>query len=430
MSSPAHARAPLSLYFTPRMLLMLPLGFSSGLPLALTASTLAAWLKDAGIDIRTIGLFAAVSVPYSLKFLWAPAVDAFPLPLLSHRRGWMLAMQLALIALIAAIASLNPAADTALLALLAAGIAFFSASQDVVIDAYRVERLKPEELGPGTAVFTLGYQLGMLVAGAGSLLLADRYGWHTAYLAMAGCMLVGVLCALFGREPEPAADATPLAHTGLLERVVVAPLMDLALRRGWWLILLFIATYKLGDAFLGHMANPFFLAIHITKTQIALIGKTFGLVATILGTFAGGWICTRYGTLKPLLIGGLLHALTNLMFLWQAHAGPDMHVLAFSISLQNFTGGLSSAVLVVFISELTHRQFTATQYALLSSLSAVGRTTLSSLGGFVVAGIGWQGFFVFSVLLAAPSLLMLPALGKYARKEEKAPVQPEQSEQA
>jgi PAT family beta-lactamase induction signal transducer AmpG len=429
MKETPQARVPLQAYLAPRLLIMLPLGFASGLPLALTASTLAAWLNDSGVDITLIGLFAAVAIPYSVKFLWAPLVDGFRFPVLSRlgrRRSWLLATQLMLFALIAFAALLDPAADTALLACLAIAVALVSATQDVAVDAYRVERLAPEELGPGTAVFTLGYRLGMLASGAGALFLADRAGWHMAYLLMAALMGVGMVATLFGKEPSGIGhlavgigDATPMPNAqsqipSFLRRAVIAPFADFMQREGWGWMLLFIAVYKLGDAFLGNMTNPFLLEIGFTKSQIAAIVKLYGFTATIIGTFAGGWLCTRFGTLKPLLLTGLFHALTNLMFVWQARAGADSAILALGITLENFTGGMSSAVLVVFISTLTHREFTATQYALLSSLAALGRTTLSSSAGYLVAWLGWEMFFVLCVLLALPGLLMLPVLRRYS----------------
>lgn len=431
-------RTSLALHLEPRMLGILLLGFMSGLPLALTASTLSTWLKDAGVNISTIGLFASVGIPYSIKFLWAPVIDSSPLPLLTRcfgrRRSWVLLTQACLVLAIAAMAFADPGADAWLTALAAFAVAAFSASQDVVLDAYRVERLEPSEYGPGTAMFTLGYRLGMLVSGAGALYLAEYYGWKETYLIMACVMAGGIFITLMMREPsappqERDANASHIKISAWFKNSVIAPFKNFMTHDKWLLILLFIALYKLGDAFLGNMTNPFLRELGFTKPQIATIVKVYGFAATILGTFFGGWLVQRYGALRPLFICGLLHALTNLMFLAQARVGgacmipalnagnliplvlqpmgTDSQVLILGISLENFTGGMSSAALVVFISLLCRVQFTATQFALLSSLASLGRTVLSTSAGGFVAWLGWEGFFIFAVTLALPSLILL-----------------------
>jgi len=420
---------------------ILLLGFASGLPLALTGSTLSTWLKDAGVTITAIGLFAAVAMPYSLKFFWAPLIDRLPLLVLTkqfgRRRGWMLLIQLLLASVIALMAFADPIANPWWTAVVALMLSTLSASQDIVLDAYRTERLKPEEYGPGIAMFTLGYRIGMLISGAGALYLAEYYGWQATYLTMAAIMGSMMLLTLLSREPDsPLIEADDKTESlgqrwiSWFKSAVIAPFTNFMTREQWLLILLFIALYKLGDAFLGVMTNPFLLEIGFTKPQIASIVKIYGFAATIIGTFWGGSLAKKYGVYGPLFFCGLLHAATNMMFLvqvkvgsdptplfnwiiplgengWEIAPGTGSFVLALGIALENLSGGMSSAVLVVFISQLCNIQYTATQFALLSSLATLGRTTLSSSSGYFVKLLGWEGFFVFSVLLALPSLLLL-----------------------
>ena len=398
------------------MLAILALGFVSGLPLALTASTLSAWLKDAGIDKTSIGLFAAVATPYALKFLWAPLIDAAPFPLLSklfgRRRGWMLATQFALILSIIALGFANPGINPWLTALAAFILAVCSASQDIVIDAYRVEILHKEEYGTGAAAVQCGYRFGMLASGAGALALADHMSWLATYLIMASLMAVGVITVLLSPEPEAGerAQASSLRHW--LRDNVIAPFRDFMQHNHWALILLFIMLYKLGDAFLGIMTNPFLLEIGFTKTDIAAVVKLYGLVATLIGLFLGGMMNDRFSTARTLMICGIGHALTNLMFFVQAKVGADIHMLALGIFLENLSGGMTAAAFVAFISALTHTRYTATQYALLSSLAAMGRTWLTTTAGYAADRFGWEMFFILSVALAAPGLIVLWILQK------------------
>lgn len=409
---------PLRVYFTPLMLCVLLQGFSSGLPLALTASSLLAWLKDGAVDISTIGLFASVGIPYSIKFLWAPVIDTVPFPLLSRwlgrRRGWIFATQMGLFFAIYFMGNLNPATQTWWVALAALAVAALSASQDVVLDAWRVESLDPKDYGPGTAMFTLGYRMGMLASGAGALYLAEYYGWHACYALMGLLVVVGLCTTLLCREPKaPQAEPeqTPAEKgedfAAWMKRAVVGPMRDFMLHERWLIILLFIATYKLGDAFLGVMTNPFLIEIGFTKPQIASIVKIYGTIATLIGAFAGGYVAQRFGVLRPLFFCGLLHALTNLVFLLLAQAGPDTQLLAAGVTLDNLAGGMSSAVLVVYISGLCNLKFTATQYALFSAIASVGRTMVASSAGYAVAGLGWEWFFVLTVVLGIPSLVLL-----------------------
>jgi MFS transporter, PAT family, beta-lactamase induction signal transducer AmpG len=398
------------------LFIILLLGFSSGLPLALTASTLSAWLLESGVDKTSIGLFAAVATPYALKFLWAPFMDAAPFPLLSkifgRRRGWILATQIALIFSIVALGFANPAVNPWATALCALIVAFLSASQDIVIDAYRVEILTPEQQGLGAAMVQYGYRFGMLASGAGALALADHVSWLATYIIMACVMGIGMVTVLFSPEPEVSAAILPPQAGHWLKDNIIAPFKDFMTSKHWIHLLLFIMLYKLGDAFLGIMTNPFLLEIGFTKTEIATVVKVYGLAATLIGVFLGGVMTMRLGTVKTLMICGIGHALTNLMFLVQARAGADVHILALGIFMENLSGGMTASAFVAFISGLTHARYTATQYALLSSLAAMGRTWLTTTAGWTADTFGWEIFFIISVLLAAPGLVILGWLSR------------------
>lgn len=407
-----------SSYLTRPLITILFLGFSSGLPLALTAATLGYWLADANINKASIGLFGAVATPYALKFLWAPFMDSLPLPiltrLLGRRRGWILATQLALVGALMFLAFARPEINPWMTALAALLVAFASASQDIVIDAYRVERLKPHEQGQGAAMAQLGYQLGMIAAGFGALHLAARIGWQGAYFAMAGLMGVGILTALVMREPEASKNERlgGKDFAEWLRTAVFAPFLDFIRHPSWWLILLFIVVYKLADAFLGRMTSPFFHDMHFAKEDIANIVKFYGTIATLAGVFMGGALTRRFGALHVMFVAGLLHALTNLLYVEQARLGADTGFLAFSIAVENFSGGISSAAFVAYLSNLCNVHYTGTQYALLSSLAALGRTWLAAPAGWVAERVGWEWFFTLSSLLALPGLVLLLWLNK------------------
>ncbi|ROP84367.1 PAT family beta-lactamase induction signal transducer AmpG [Stella humosa] len=414
----------------PRLATVLGLGFASGLPLPLTFGTLSFWLAESGVSRTAIGLFALVGTAYSLKFLWAPLVDSLPLPVLTgrfgRRRGWTLAVQAALIAAIALLGLTDPAVDPALTAMAALAVAFLSATQDIVIDAYRIELLEPEEQGMGAAAIQWGYRGGMLAASAGALYAAAFGGWAVAYAVMASLMLVGVATVLLSPEParpphplDPAAQPPSSAATGGLARAaawardaVVAPFAEFARRPGWLAILLFVVLYKLGDALAGVMANPFYVALGFTKIEVANVAKLFGVAATLAGLAVAGLIVYRWGVYRSLLVCGLLQAASNLTYVLQAWAGHDVWVLTLTILLENFTGGMGSAAFVAYLSGLCSLAFTATQYALLSSLAAVGRTTLSASGGWLADRLDWVPFFLATTAAALPALLILLWLGR------------------
>ena len=401
-----------AIYGDRRILIIFFMGFSSGLPLLLTLSTLSYWLAKVGVDKTAIGLFALVGVPYSLKFLWAPIIDQARIPvlarLLGHRRSWALVTQAALIVAILALGSCDPAVDPWATAAAALAVAFFSASQDIVIDAYRIEILSDDEQGAGAASTQFGYRVGLLAAGAGALALSDFVGWFWVFAAMAALVLVGSVTVLLA--PEPHRRWAAPERIDIRERLriaVVGPLAEFMQRRGWLVILLFALLYKFGDAIGGVMANPFYVELGFTGTEIGSISKVLGLFATLLGVFVGGAMVARYGILWALVIGGVLQAATNLLFAVQAIVGHDLAMLAVTISTDSFTGGLGSAAFVAYLSSLCNKAFTGTQYALLTSLMAFGRTVLSSGGGWLADQMDWVSFFIITTGLAIPGLLLL-----------------------
>jgi PAT family beta-lactamase induction signal transducer AmpG len=425
----AAIRDTLTLYLRRRVVVVLLLGFSSGLPLLLSFSTLSAWMREVGVDLTAIGLFSLVGLPYTLKFVWAPVMDRLPLPpltrLLGRRRGWMVATQLALIVTLAGLGTTDPLASPLLMALFGVLVAFFSASQDIVVDAYRIESLEETEQGAGAAAYVLGYRVGILAAGAGALLMADNLGWFEAYLAMAALMLVGLITIL--ASPEPPAPEIGALHgrdrvektVNWLNEAVVAPFAEF-LKRPWaLLILLFILLYKLGDAFLGAMTNPFYIDVGFTKTEIAEVTKVFGLLALLAGLVVGGLMVRRIGLMWALLVCGVLQAASNLVFALQATVGNEVWMLVITIGVENATGGMGTAAFIAYLSRLTNVAFTATQYALLSSFMAFGRTVLSSPSGWAAEQLGWVQFFFASTAIAIPGLVLLLVLMRLFPPEPK-----------
>lgn len=471
-------------YLEPRLIAVMFLGFSSGLPLALTGATLQIRQTEAGVDLTTIGFFALAGVSYSLKFLWSPLIDKSlppgPLKLLGHRRGWAILFQILLVIAITALGMVDPTSSQKTTVALAIIVAFLSASQDIVIDAYRIELLDKEQQGAGSAMIQYGYRIGMLTSGAGALFIAEYYSWFAAYAVMAIAMGVGILTVLIAREPKhktPAVSADdeevgavlrfltiggaaivaiavfmlvrhfveiaipapkwlpnvmatlvaavtpvglflllphPKTATGGYSRLyhwlngaIIDPFRDMATRQGWVSILLFIVLFKLGDAVCGAMANPFYISIGFQKPQIAEISKVFGLVATFVGVFLGGLMNLKLGLGRTLVITGLLQLASNLMFSLQAMVGNDEHYLYATIGIENLTSGMGSAAFVAYLSGLCNLAFTATQYALFSSLAAVGRTVLSSPFGAVAEDVGWVNYFLISAVMAVPGMLLL-----------------------
>ncbi len=400
----------LAVYADPRILLIAVMGFSSGLPLLLTLSTLSYWLAKNGVDKTSIGLFASVGVPYSFKFLWAPLLDRIRAPFLGRRRGWAIAIQLALALAILAMGFTDPAVNAWWTALAAMAVAFLSASQDIVIDAYRIEILPEEEQGAGSAATQVGYRFGLLAAGAGAVALADFVAWPVIFALLAALMGVGMIAFIVA--PEPAAPAPKReSFAAFLKNGVVAPFLEFLLRSGSIIgpivILLFVLLYKFGDAISGTMATPFYVELGFSGIEIAAVTKVFGVIASLAGTLAGGLLVARLGIMRALLLGGVLQAAGILLFVPLALQGHSNFWLAVAIGGDNFTGGLGSAAFVAYLSALCNIAFTATQYALLSSFMAVGRTLLSSGSGWLAAQMSWAAFFTVSAGLAIPGLLLL-----------------------
>ena len=403
--------AALRVYADKRLILILLMGFSSGLPLLLTLSTLSYWLAKVGVDKTTIGLFALVGIPYSFKFVWAPLIDQYHLPVLAklfgHRRSWALVTQAGLIAAILFMGGTDPAVDPWWTALGALLVAFFSASQDIVIDAYRIEILEEEEQGAGAAMTQAGYRIGIIVAGAGVIALSDFIGWPAIFTMLAGSVLIGSIAVILAPEPEVLRARTEGNFTERLQVAVVQPFQDFLTRPSWLVILLFVLLYTFGDAIGGTMANPFYVEMGFTGVEIASVSKVFGVVATMVGVFAGGALVFRLGILKALVIGGILQAVTNLLFALQAVLGHEIAMLFVAIGADNFTGGLGSAAFVAYLSRLCNTAFTGTQYALLTSFMAMGRTVLSSGSGWLAEQLDWVIFFIATTGLAVPGLVIL-----------------------
>jgi MFS transporter, PAT family, beta-lactamase induction signal transducer AmpG len=408
-------RRSLAVYADRRVLMILPLGFASGLPLLLTASTLSAWLATAGISRAAIGAFALVGTPYAIKFLWAPVIDRLPPPLrFGRRRGWGIAIQMALITATLAMGSCDPRHDLSRMAALALIVAFLSASQDIVIDAYRVELLDPDQQGPGAAMIQAGYRIAMLVSGAGALMIADRFGWFAAYATIAALLAVGTLVFLIGPEPRSGAEVERGLRTGegrgvqhWLATAVVAPFADFMQRPLWLAILIFIVGYKIGEAMAGVMAMPLYISLGYSLREIAAISKVFGFFATIVGAFIGGAMTVRFGVMRALLVCGALQSVGNLFYVLQATGGHRLDYLALCVLAENLTSAMAGAALVAYLSGLCSPAFTATQYALLSSLAAVGRTLVASVGGVLATRYGWSDFFLLTTIATVPALLLL-----------------------
>ncbi|MEX0921464.1 MAG: AmpG family muropeptide MFS transporter [Rhodovibrionaceae bacterium] len=426
MSEPAARRTwgeALAVYRDKRFVIIALMGFSSGLPLLLTITTLTYWLATLGVDKTSIGLFALAGLPYSLKFLWSPAVDHVRIPavtsLLGQRRSWAILAQIGLIGSILYVGHTDPTVTPLLTAVGVLFIAFFSATQDIAIDAYRIEVLKEDEQGAGAASTQFGYRVGTLVAGGGALALSDYVAWSTIFEVMAALVLVGTATVLLSPEPAAKPQKTERTTEEWLRDIVVEPFRDFMQRHGWAVILLFALLYKYGDAIGGVMANPFYKDLGFSGVEIGSVTKVFGLIASLFGVFVGGVIVARYGIFKALIVGGALQASTNLLFAALAVVGQDISMLAVAIGADNFTGGLGTAAFVAYLSSLCNPAFTGTQYALLTSLMAFGRTAMSSGGGWLADQMDWASFFVATTLLAVPGMLLLFWLIRINRRSER-----------
>jgi PAT family beta-lactamase induction signal transducer AmpG len=398
--------APDTRRLTRRLAVMPFLGFASGLPLALTGSSLQSWLTVAGVNVQDIGLFNLVRWPYVLKFLWAPLLDRFALPFLGRRRGWIVAMQVLLMAAIAWMAWQSPSRHLVVIGVLAMLVAFLSASQDIAIDAFRTDVLTPKERGPGAALAVSGYRVAMLASGGAALILADRFGWHWTYMLVAGLMLVGLVATLAAPEP-----AQPTSVPRSLEAAIVEPFRALLARdRALWFLSL-VVLYKLGDAFAGALTTTFLIkALGFTQTEVGVINKGLGFAAAIGGTLTGGALIVRMGLYRSLLWFGGLQALTNLGFYALALAGKNDAGMAAVIVLENLAGGMGTSALVTLLMSLCDHRYTAAQYALLSALAAVAGIILGATAGYVVEATGWAHYFLITFVAGLPALVLLVKL--------------------
>ena len=395
-----------------RIGIMLPLGFASGLPLALTSGTLQAWLTVVGLDLKTIGIFTLVGLPYALKFLWAPLMDRVVPPWLGRRRGWMLVMQLGVAIGLAAMAVTGPGDRPEILGMLALVVAFLSASLDIVFDAYRTDLLLRPERGFGAAVWVNGYRCALLLASAGALLLAGHIGWQNTYLLLAGLMATGVVTIVLSPEPsEPCATPASLAEA------VGGPLKELFSRPGVLGLLALIVFYKIGDAVAASLQTAFLIGgLGFSVSEVGYV-KGLGLAATLIGALAGGVAMAKLGMVRSLLIFGLLQAVSNLGFMWLAWMGKSYAALTTSILIENVTGGMGTAAFVALIMSLCDHRYTATQFALLSSLEALGRVFSGRPSADLVELVGWAQFFFWSFLIALPGIWLVWALRAQLHQE-------------
>jgi PAT family beta-lactamase induction signal transducer AmpG len=395
--------AYLQVFRSRRIATVLFLGFSSGLPLALTGGTLQAWMTVAGVDLRTIGIFALAGLPYTLKFVWSPLLDRFMPPFLGRRRGWILIAQLCLIAGISAMAFSSPQLSPVTMGVIALLIAFASASQDIVVDAYRTDVLHDKERGIGAAVFVMGYRIAMIVSGAVALILSDRIGWRSTYLLMATIMIACMTAAVMGPEPDES-----VAPPGSLREAVWGPLKDFFSRNSAFMLLLVIVLYKLGDAYAGTLTTAFLIrGLGFTPTAVGTINKGLGLVSLIAGALFGGTLMIRFGLYKALMFFGVLQAASILSFMVLAMTGKSYLMMFFAVALENLCGGMGTAAFVSLLMALCSQRYSATQYALLSSLAALGRIFVAPSSGYVVELVGWPKFFLFASISAIPGLLLL-----------------------
>lgn len=439
----------LKLYLHPRVIAMLFLGFSAGLPLLLVFSTLSLWLREAGISRTEIGFFAWIGILYSFKVFWAPVIDNLPLPgldrLLGRRRSWMLLGQGLIVAGLVGMAMTDPAVSPTAIALFGVLVAFGSSTQDIVIDAYRIEAVGKTWQGAMASNYVLGYRLAMLTAGAGALYIAADTSWSTAYLIMAACMAVGVVTVMLIKEPvldlsgreavekEMYAFIDTRSSTGtrlsnyweLIGRkisiAVIGPFVDFFMRNAWYvslLILAFVAMYRISDLVMGIMANPFYHDLGFTKTEIADISKVYGLIMLLLGSYVGGFLVAQIGIMRPLLLGAVMVAATNLAFAWLATVGNDIYGLMVTISLDNLAGGLATAAFIAYLSSLVNHSYSATQYALFSSLMTLPGKLISGTSGLVVDGVGYFWFFIYASAMGLPAILLVLILMRWGPQHQ------------
>jgi MFS transporter, PAT family, beta-lactamase induction signal transducer AmpG len=397
-----YRKSIVQVIFSRRMLVALIMGYMAGLPLELTSFVLKTWMRETGVDLATIGLFALTGLPYTLKFITAPILDRFSLPVFGRRRGWLLIFQTGLMIAIFSLGTTNPGQNPTLVACFALLVAFFSASQDTVIDAYRREDLADEELGLGSSLYVSGYRVGMLLATGGGLILADHMPFSMVYAIMAACLAPGLITTLL--TPEP---ATPFGTPQTIREAVVEPFAEYFQRNNAVWILAFILLYKIGDTMAGSMTAPFYVDLNYTKTEVGTVVKLFGFWAILGGSFLGGIIMLRIGINRSLWIFGVLQAVSTAGFAVLSAISHQIAALAAVIAFENLSAGMGTAAYAGFMASITNKKFTATQYALLTSLMGVPRVVASAGTGYLAEALGWSGFFIFCTLMAVPGMLLL-----------------------
>lgn len=396
----------LQVFQSRKMVALLLLGFASGMPLFLTSRTLQAWMTVEGVDLASIGLLSLVSLPYSIKFLWAPFLDRYIPPFLGRRRGWLVIAQIGLTIAIAFMSLQQPRQALQLFAINAVVIAFLSASQDIAFDAYRTDILEEWETGAGAAIGVLGYRIALLVTGSLALILADRISWQGVYLCLAGLMALNIIVSIW--SPEPVLQEQPPRN---LAQAIILPFQEFFQRLGIVksiLVLVFIVLYRLGDALVNNMVTPFLLQVGFTQTSIGAIQGGMGLIATIVGALLGGVVLSRLGINRSLWIFGILQGCSNLVYFLLAQLGQNYPFMVLAINIENLCSGLATAAFVAFLMSLCNQRFSATQFALLSSLMAFSRDILVAPAGILAKEIGWSSFFLFTLVAALPGLLLLP----------------------
>ncbi|HEX2602901.1 MAG TPA: AmpG family muropeptide MFS transporter [Gemmatimonadaceae bacterium] len=413
MAEPEVTTSPFRIFGQPKMAVLLFLGFSSGLPFYLTSKTLQAWMTTANVDLATIGFFSLVTLPYSLKFVWAPLMDRYTPPFLGRRRGWVLITQVILLLVIAAMSLHDPRTGLKMLAVNAIAIAFFSASQDISLDAYRTDVLETREMGAGAAVFVMGYRIAMITSGALAFFLADRMPWNTVYVLIALLMVVGIITTFIAPEPV-LNDAPPKT----LAEAVVLPFADFFQRAGVLralLVLLFIVLYKYSDSLAGSMTTPFLLQAGFSQSEVGAVFLGAGVIATIVGVVVAGAAIGKFGINKSLWMFLVFQGLSNLTYYGLSLSGRNHAFMTAAVITENFGLGLVTGVMTAYLMSMCNKRFTATQFALLSSLMAASRDILVAPAGKIIEATGWPTFFLITVGMAVPALLLLPFIAPWSR---------------
>jgi PAT family beta-lactamase induction signal transducer AmpG len=406
--------SPFRIFVQPKMATLLFLGFSSGLPFYLTSKTLQAWMTTAKVDLATIGFFSLVTLPYSLKFVWAPVMDRYVPPFLGRRRGWVLITQVLLLLAIAAMSLHDPRTGLKMLAINAIAIAFFSASQDIALDAYRTDVLENREMGAGAAVFVMGYRIAMITTGALAFFLADRIAWPVVYLVLSVLLLIGIAATFVANEPV-LKDAPPKT----LVEAVVLPFADFFQRSGVLralLVLLFVVAYKYSDSLAGSMTTPFLLQAGFSQSEVGAVFLGIGVVATIAGVVASGAAIGSWGLNRALWVFVVFQGLSNLTYYGLSLSGKNHAFMVAAVVTENFGLGLVTGAMTAYLMSMCNKRFTATQFALLSSLMAASRDILVAPAGKIAESLGWPGFFLLTVAMAIPPLLLLPFIAPWSRE--------------